>query len=395
MIDGNTVILLGAGASVSAGVPTSNDIPKRMIDQLSHSPMEMQKLAHQALNFAVGGLRFQKAQSGEGAYSAVNIEEVFNAIDLLSRRQKLEFAPFVAAWHPSVEAIDSSSGASAHSVLSLGRSLEDFLLKGRSSFSFERDFVKAVKSITNSGGGNGFSTTLSVMRQLLLNMTWLDAAANVGYLNLLTEYAVRNDATIVTLNYDNSVELSCANQALIVDTGVEKWSLEGAVRFNTDTVKLIKLHGSVNWIKIEPALTAESPLRNFQIKVLDHLNKPQFSGGENTYLIFGSHNKLTAEGPFLDLFKMFETKLHQATEVIVVGYSFADPHVNRLLINWINGNTERTIKIANGPNFDISATSIFTSHSLKLLGARIVNTGLYAEEGIEYLFSPSHDASGL
>jgi hypothetical protein len=60
----------------------------------------------QALNFVCGALVAYDAAAGANPYDGLDVERVFAAIELLSRRRNLEVSPFVASWHPAVDAWD-------------------------------------------------------------------------------------------------------------------------------------------------------------------------------------------------------------------------------------------------------------------------------------------------
>jgi predicted CoA-binding protein len=69
-------------------------------------------------------------------------------------------------------------------------------------------------------------------------------------------------------------------------------------------------------------------------------------------VIFGHRNKLTAEGPFLDLLKQFDEQLQQTDILTVIGYSFRDPHINFYISKYLN-QYEGKIRIVS-PNFETS-----------------------------------------
>jgi hypothetical protein len=62
-------------------------------------------------------------------------------------------------------------------------------------------------------------------------------------------------------------------------------------------------------------------------------------------VIFGQRNKLTAEGPFLDLLRAFQRELEIADRITVVGYSFADLHINVYLSHWLNSSPLHQLRI--------------------------------------------------
>ncbi|MCL4853981.1 MAG: hypothetical protein KJZ78_21685, partial [Bryobacteraceae bacterium] len=69
--------------------------------------------------------------------------------------------------------------------------------------------------------------------------------------------------------------------------------------------------------------------------------------GYRPAVIFGHRNKLTADGPFLDLLQAFVQSLEGSTLLTIVGYSFGDGHINALIARWLNGNTSRRLRIVN------------------------------------------------
>jgi len=56
--------------------------------------------------------------------------------------------------------------------------------------------------------------------------------------------------------------------------------------------------------------------------------------GDTPGVIFGAGNKLRPDGPYLDLYSEFRAALAEARQVVVIGYSFRDAHVNEALRRW-------------------------------------------------------------
>jgi hypothetical protein len=57
--------------------------------------------------------------------------------------------------------------------------------------------------------------------------------------------------------------------------------------------------------------------------------------GGSPALIFGQGNKLRSDGPFLALLIEFERLLRDCRNLVVVGYSFRDGHVNSAISRWL------------------------------------------------------------
>lgn len=68
-------------------------------------------------------------------------------------------------------------------------------------------------------------------------------------------------------------------------------------------------------------------------------------------VIFGGRNKLTAEGPYLDLLRAFREELSQISLLTVIGYSFRGPHVNEYVTRWLNVDPGNRMRVINGKEF--------------------------------------------
>ena len=59
--------------------------------------------------------------------------------------------------------------------------------------------------------------------------------------------------------------------------------------------------------------------------------------GKELAVIFGGNNKLTAKGPFPELLVKFRKALASSSELIIIGYSFHDKHINHCIAQWSQG----------------------------------------------------------
>ncbi|HXQ72760.1 MAG TPA: hypothetical protein VN844_19840, partial [Pyrinomonadaceae bacterium] len=95
------MLLLGAGASKEAGIPDAKEMAKEMIKKFN-ADSRLEKEA-QVLNFLNEQLiAAARKRSSNPALDCVDIEELYNAILLLSEREKLEISPFVESWLPGL-----------------------------------------------------------------------------------------------------------------------------------------------------------------------------------------------------------------------------------------------------------------------------------------------------
>jgi hypothetical protein len=104
--------LLGAGASVEAGIPDSYKMTNEMIKKISEDPISSHRRIDKVLQFVVGGLLFQQGIKGENPFDGVNIEDLFNAVILLGDRQNSELGPFISSWHPQLIGLESGKMSS-------------------------------------------------------------------------------------------------------------------------------------------------------------------------------------------------------------------------------------------------------------------------------------------
>ncbi len=90
-------------------------------------------------------------------------------------------------------------------------------------------------------------------------------------------------------------------------------------------IYLYKLHGSINWIE------EANENKLFKIK---EIQNPSFNNDDNNIMIYPTPTKQNSSfaSPYSDLFREFQKKLLQPDNILVViGYSFADEHINNII----------------------------------------------------------------
>jgi hypothetical protein len=436
------MLLLGAGASVEAKVPAAYKMTERIAEIFRESPQH--KIHSRVIAFVVGGLLFKRGIEGSNALTAgVNVEELFNAVQLLAERGTLEAAPFVGSWHSMVEELDKidppalslsripraiqdgvakqikaaipnhiSSFAGRDidrnletnitktveamvknrnpSIFSsdslsraVGKYVEEFIKKwtdsmrstSASNYELERELEKLADQQPRPGGGRVFEDVGEQMIRTLVEIVWIEDAKRIDYLRPIFSLQQRqSQLTVATLNYDNSVELAARDSNIRCETAIDGWSQTGEFSLTGDGVLLLKLHGSIDWA-LKESLSQERPMPHSVISPVIATEMKQ--RGFRPAVVFGHRNKLTAEGPFLDLLRAFRRELEKAELLTIVGYSFGDPHINVFITNWLNGLTSRKIRIVN-PSFGECKTDF--ANQLRALGANRIeiiseNTG--------------------
>lgn len=418
------VVLLGAGASIEAGVPGANAMTEEIVRRFNDNGHSRQLRDYAAvLNFVVGGLLFNAGQRGVNPFAnGVNVEDLFNAVNLLAERNTLEVLPFVGSWHSMIDEFDrvtpspprldgllkliqqsvakqmqnalnqnlstfstdkidkaaesnlkkrieaalKNRSPSMSSSDSIGRAVADYVkeiskkwsdnLKPSSSGSnsdLDKEFKEAVQQLRERpGGGRKFKRTAEKMILMLKDLVWIEDAKKINHLRPLSNLSKSQKRLVVaTLNYDNAVELMCETNGISCNTGIDFWSKKGVFDFAGDGLHLVKLHGSIDWTWEQNAATPERPMPH---SVIRRVESESFKKSyERPAVVFGQRNKLTAEGPFLDLLRQFQNELEDSELLTVIGYSFRDPHINTYISKWLNESATNKIRIVD-PYFEIS-----------------------------------------
>jgi len=195
------------------------------------------------------------------------------------------------------------------------------------------------RTVSNGRGLAG--TMLTQLRELVAT-----TPKDVSYLAPLTEASQDNGLTVATLNYDLSIEQSATIVGAPCATGVEGWLRTGRWEWPTEGIRLLKLHGSIDWIWAE---TQDRPghLPQRAIFLEQELEKGHHW---EPALVFGQRGKLRAEGPFLSLLGELETLMSEADRLVIIGYSFRDEHVNEIIQRWTSEDIARTITVVD-PNW--------------------------------------------
>jgi hypothetical protein len=325
------LVLLGAGASVEAGIPATFDMTNEIVSRVGRMAYNAQ--IAQALNFVCGALVAYDTASGKSLYGGLDVERVFSAVELLAERRELEVTPFVSSWHPAVDIWDRQRPSS-----SFDRDLQRSIVEGRLPGA-KRTVEELVKAMTGVGSGETYKR---LAHQMITELRLIVASRpeHLDYLAPLADAASQlGGLWVATLNYDLAVEQIGAIRGVGVDTGIEDWI--DARRWHWDStqgLKLLKLHGSIDWCWNR----AQTEAGHMPMRTVERTSEPE-SEQRDPVLIFGQRGKLQAEGPFLSLLAEFEYALAKASRLIVIGYSFRDPHINDIVRRWTRSDQSRTI----------------------------------------------------
>jgi SIR2-like domain len=288
------------------------------------------------LHFVCGALLAYDAAAGRSPFLGLDIERVFSAVQLLAERNALEVSPFVASWHPAVDALDASPPTSA---VAFDRQFGTALTAPDSFGGVESLIVDLIDSRVGTGSSGEIYRRLADEMVSELRSLVATEPKEVGYLLPLVREGIKDGGlTVATLNYDVSVEQAAALAGADCTTGILGWIESGRWHWPEDAIRLIKLHGSIDWIwEATEHRAGQLPYRALRIA-----DDPGQTNGAPA-LVFGHRGKLRAEGPFLGLFSELESQMSKADRLIVIGYSFRDEHVNELIRRWTYEDITRTI----------------------------------------------------
>jgi hypothetical protein len=345
------VVLLGAGASRDAGLPLTEELARRLVEDFDAELNGMvqwdrnlprQKSVVRALHAVYGAMVAHATSRGESPLTAVNVERLVSAVRLLRDRSDHEVTPFVAEWLRVIQEIDSHPLSVSDSDLEKTLSLD--LDHGFRSSGLSEKIAQIARDINMPGDGDVFR---DLERQLLQRVTKILAnPSTVDYLSPLMDLAAsqRGGLNIATLNYDTTVEMVAHQAGVSINTGFHGWRPgESPSFFPIDgVINLLKIHGSVDWTRRRR--NSHSPEHNtFTQFVYEDEADPM--NNADPLIIVGDREKLTAEGPTLGLMRAFEKALLEADRLVVVGYSFRDAHINTVVANWLGAEAHRTITI--------------------------------------------------
>jgi hypothetical protein len=401
-----TAVLLGAGASRDAGLPLTEEFARRLVESFDEELAAMdrwerkdQEPVVRALHVVYGAMVSHATEQGFSPLSAVNVERLVSAIRLLRDRQNHEAAPFVSSWRPAIEAVDAHPLAVRDSELGEHLGLD-------SNFNLRVDgLAEKIARIARSTFATGDGTIFMELEQQLLRRicALLSTPTDLQYLSPLMVLARTQDdgLDITTLNYDQTIEKAAEESGVEIDTGLDRWKPGRPLAFSPKRgrINLVKPHGSIDWERRSSSAHDRlegHPLVRYVYRtgVTPQLH-PHWGERSSPLIVIGDREKLATDGPTLALLQAFEESLHRASNLLVVGYSFSDEHVNTVVRNWMNADPVRTVTIVDpgwsNPRMVISADTemsfkdalIYTAGvSLAVAPGRIVVVKKGAKDGL-------------
>lgn len=352
-----TAVLLGAGASFEAHVPLAKALTRQAMKasvQEASDGADPHRLSI-ALAFVVNAMQrhaiARRVPHANNLEDLPGIEQVVSAVGMLAERADLEVSPFVASWDPAIPAVDPGGrGIEEHAVNVLAQAVMSNLTgafggphtRGRDLAKGLATAVDNYMSSPSIGSGTFAELRRWLTRRVLTDVNQFDRTdATVDYLRPLVRWAATNRAVVATLNYDECMETAAEHENVPLDLAVDQWATTGLLNapVNTDSLRLLKLHGSIKWCFTERGTFS-------LIQPGDDWDRQKSVPG----IVYGQRGKLRPEGPFLQLLEAFRTELERSANLLVIGYSFGDDHINTLVRNWLTRNEARRMLVVD-PDF--------------------------------------------
>ncbi|MHC1563167.1 SIR2 family protein [Actinomycetospora sp. C-140] len=327
--------LLGAGSSVDAGLPMAADLTDIIIKGASVKNRNI-------LEFVRSGIQMQRAAAAVDSNSTepssrVDSESLYNAVNDLVFRNQLDISPFVTAWHPLLNSFQDRRADSREVENLLKKFQKETVAEARKTdrnptISLTRSSRDLARRLTHAETPGLPQTILDQIRTDVVKAVYIDDAARVQYLQPLFTLSDRTSApvAVATLNYDQCLELAGESFGVEVSDGISTAPGDREIDYGAARIKLIKLHGSSNWVRGSHGVTRVAQ----QSEALSYRSQA---------ILFGGRNKLTAEWPFLELLWRWSQELQQCEDLCIIGYSYRDEHVNAILRNWLDDDPARRV----------------------------------------------------
>ena len=331
----NTAILLGAGSSLAAGYPSTQELTKRVL-----SGCGIQKGGDGSYDLYGDTIRPEKAQAVNCMVQKLYIEAESYYASFPERPANYEDIYYLAK-----QVWDEESGEMENPTV--------------------HPFVKKLKA-----------DILPMLKELLKDET--------NYTNLLAKtckyivFVVHQNLLKPTLEQDHLevIAHTCRNinvtsiSTLCHDTHLEKFLRDTGIKISdgfsepqenarywngdfsaSDKIPFLKLHGSVDWFD---SASGNCYGEKIWIPPKDQYpNRVKLQGGGFGYpspvplLLIGTFNKIAeySSGIFRELHYHFRSTINKADQLVVCGYSFGDKGMNTEIIEWLYGCRKRRLVI--------------------------------------------------
>lgn len=288
------IILLGAGCSADAGIPTSMEMIGEIETLISKGSEEdnFKWSEYKALyNCIKSSILYGEGIRGAFEHNAnYNIEKLVNTLSELNRRDDHPLFPFVGTWTTKLLEV---AGSDFNKI----KSLRENILKK----------LKAWVTISDYGKANYYSCLFKFQNEF--------------------NFPFR----VFSLNYDLCLEKHIGES--ILERGFDEnreWNwrrFEDNENASVD-IYLYKMHGSIDWDRRSDGILTYSD-------EIAQIPQPD--------LIFGTNYKLQYIDPYLFYAYEFRRYTLESQLIVTIGYGFGDEHINGIIQQSLRTDPKRII----------------------------------------------------
>jgi len=163
-----------------------------------------------------------------------------------------------------------------------------------------------------------------------------ESIKDIDYLYPLKGFIGEKGLDLFTLNYDGTIEVMCEKFEVPCHDGFSpNWNPQG---METDErgIRLYKIHGSLFWFKTGKSRYVKIPVKGIDLKDLRYFTDENVS----ETIIYPLLSKEVYTGPFPWLIQEFRTKLLKAKLCIIIGYSFRDESIRKIIFEQMESNPD-------------------------------------------------------
>lgn len=306
--DAHVAFVLGAGASKGAGLQTSAEL-FRTAQQFFRTTLKNPD-ARRAYE--------DVATTLEGQYHSVNIEDFLSAVRALAERKASDLFALTAGLREPYRSIDERLLDGLYYPLVYY--LKD-QLSPRDRGGFLRPYLRRLARLALESRRPTFLT----LNYDLCMETVLEAEG-IAYAT-----GFRKPSGIVASYLPEGIEFWPLGYEAIQIAHLEE-SYFGETPDSTPArARLIKVHGSVDWYRISMRPIYEGGLRlSPEDRIVRLLSEPAEG---LPMMIAGAIGKERLEEPFTTLYRHFYHEVLSTEVLVVIGYSFSDAHINKILVD--------------------------------------------------------------
>lgn len=250
----------------------------------------------------------------------------------------------------------------------------EILLEALSRLADKGDMINILRPVQDV-----YSEAYLHLRNMLMSFVRevCERIGNVDYLRPLKGFSGENGLDVFTLNYDGTVEAMCEKFEIPFCDGFSpNWNPNYFEEGEKARIRLYKIHGSLFWFKTRRSKYIKLPLKDIDIRKLHYFTDEDIS----ETIIYPLLTKEVYTGPFPWLIQQFRNKLLRTDLCIVIGYSFRDDSIRKIIFEQMESNPELWLYLVS-PHATEVKKAILNLHSDFF--DRIVTLDLPAEDALE------------